>query len=59
MRHDVDRNVADGTTSTNAAELVAAIRGEVARLHAELPRWGLVVWTAGNVSARTPDADLS
>ncbi len=58
MRHDVDRNVADGTTSTNAAELVAAIRGEVARLHAELPRWGLVVWTAGNVSARIPDADL-
>lgn len=25
---------------------------EVARLHAELPRWGLVVWTAGNVSQR-------
>src|SRR3954469_21753635 len=24
----------------------------VARLHAELPRWGLVVWTAGNVSQR-------
>ena len=58
MRHGVDRNVADGTTSTNAAELVAAIRSEVARLHAELPRWGLVVWTAGNVSARIPDADL-
>ena len=24
-------------------------------LHAELPRYGLVVWTAGNVSARVPD----
>jgi len=31
---------------------------EVAALHAELPRNGLVVWTAGNVSARVPGADL-
>ena len=31
---------------------VARVRGVVARLHAELPRWGLVVWTAGNVSQR-------
>lgn len=31
---------------------VAACRSEVSDLHAELPRWGLVVWTAGNVSAR-------
>jgi L-ribulose-5-phosphate 4-epimerase len=30
----------------------------VASLHAELVRYGLVVWTAGNVSARVPDADL-
>jgi L-ribulose-5-phosphate 4-epimerase len=30
---------------------------EVADLHAELVRWGLVVWTAGNVSARLPGAD--
>ncbi|KQR17079.1 L-ribulose-5-phosphate 4-epimerase [Cellulomonas sp. Leaf334] len=27
-------------------------RTVVAALHAELPRWGLVVWTAGNVSQR-------
>lgn len=27
-------------------------REVVATLHAELPRWGLVVWTAGNVSQR-------
>lgn len=27
-------------------------REKVALLHAELPRWGLVVWTAGNVSQR-------
>lgn len=31
---------------------VARVRGLVAALHAELPRWGLVVWTAGNVSQR-------
>ncbi|MCU0283404.1 MAG: L-ribulose-5-phosphate 4-epimerase [Candidatus Nanopelagicales bacterium] len=29
-------------------------RALVARLHAELPRWELVVWTAGNVSQRVP-----
>ena len=33
-------------------------RTEVARLHAELVRYGLVVWTAGNVSGRVPGADL-
>jgi L-ribulose-5-phosphate 4-epimerase len=40
------------------AEIVAALRVEVARLHAELPRYHLVVWTAGNVSARVPGHDL-
>ncbi|WP_299303014.1 L-ribulose-5-phosphate 4-epimerase [uncultured Brachybacterium sp.] len=35
-------------------EAVAATREQVAALHAELPRNGLVVWTAGNVSARVP-----
>ncbi|QCR52867.1 L-ribulose-5-phosphate 4-epimerase [Brachybacterium sp. SGAir0954] len=41
-------------------EAVAATRERVAALHAELPRNGLVVWTAGNVSERVPDlpADL-
>ena len=33
-------------------EAVASTRRRVADLHAELPRWGLVVWTAGNVSER-------
>ena len=33
-------------------DAVARAREKVARLHAELPRWGLVVWTAGNVSER-------
>ena len=35
-----------------------AIRREVCALHAELPRHGLVVWTAGNLSARVPDSEL-
>lgn len=33
-------------------EEVARTREVVAALHAELPRWELVVWTAGNVSQR-------
>ena len=39
-------------------EAVARTRQVVADLHAELPRWELVVWTAGNVSERVPGADL-
>ena len=42
----------------DARALVDAVRSEVAALHAELPRHGLVVWTAGNVSARVPGEDL-
>ncbi|PJI95043.1 L-ribulose-5-phosphate 4-epimerase [Luteimicrobium subarcticum] len=33
-------------------DAVARARESVAALHAELPRWDLVVWTAGNVSQR-------
>ncbi len=44
--------------AADIADVVAALRTEVATLHAELPRWGLVVWTAGNVSARVPGQDL-
>jgi L-ribulose-5-phosphate 4-epimerase len=36
---------------------VDAVRRVVAELHAELPRHGLVVWTAGNVSARVPGTE--
>ncbi|WP_198409999.1 L-ribulose-5-phosphate 4-epimerase [Microlunatus flavus] len=38
--------------------MLAQVRAEVAALHAELPRNELVVWTAGNVSARVPGHDL-
>ena len=34
------------------------LRAEVCRLHAELTRYGLVAWTAGNVSGRVPGEDL-
>jgi L-ribulose-5-phosphate 4-epimerase len=36
------------SVTTEIAPVVEQLR-EVARLHAELPRWGLVVWTASNV----------
>lgn len=52
-----------GTTTLDAygpevLEEVARVREVVAVLHAELPRWGLVAWTAGNVSQRLTTADL-
>ncbi|MFG3054724.1 L-ribulose-5-phosphate 4-epimerase [Kitasatospora sp. NPDC048239] len=37
---------------------IDAIRRQVSDLHQELVRYGLVVWTAGNVSARVPGEDL-
>jgi L-ribulose-5-phosphate 4-epimerase len=40
------------------AEALAAVRREVSTLHAELVRYNLVAWTAGNVSGRVPGADL-
>jgi L-ribulose-5-phosphate 4-epimerase len=44
--------------TTPLSQPVEEIRSSVAHLHAELLRWGLVVWTAGNVSARVPGEDL-
>ena len=49
------------TTDTDAtAESPAArcTREQVAALHAELVRYGLVVWTGGNISGRVPGEDL-
>ncbi|HCX85889.1 MAG TPA: L-ribulose-5-phosphate 4-epimerase [Micrococcales bacterium] len=40
------------TVPEHLRDAVAQARAQVAALHAELPRWGLVVWTAGNVSQR-------
>ena len=43
---------------TNVTLSIDGVRAEVARLHGELVRYGLVVWTGGNVSGRVPGADL-
>ena len=43
---------------TVSADVVEQLRTTVADLHRELLRWGLVVWTAGNVSARIPGTEL-
>ena len=43
---------------TAVQEAIDRMRAEVARLHGELVRYGLVVWTAGNVSGRVPGTDL-
>jgi L-ribulose-5-phosphate 4-epimerase len=44
--------------TSEVRDTIAEVRREVALLHAELPRNELVVWTAGNVSARVPGRDL-
>ena len=40
-----------------ADETLRTIREQVADLHAELPKNGLVMWTGGNISARVPGSD--
>ncbi len=37
---------------------IECIRADVARLHAQLTRYELVIWTGGNISGRVPGADL-
>jgi L-ribulose-5-phosphate 4-epimerase len=46
------------TISPEARPALEALRAQVAALHAELTRYELVIWTAGNVSARVPGHDL-
>ena len=38
--------------------MLEAQKAELARLHQELPRHNLVVWTGGNVSVRDPETGL-
>ncbi|MEU6743367.1 L-ribulose-5-phosphate 4-epimerase [Streptosporangium sandarakinum] len=38
--------------------VIEELRETVCRLHTELVRYGLVAWTAGNISGRVPGADL-
>ncbi|MEW2331619.1 L-ribulose-5-phosphate 4-epimerase [Micromonospora chersina] len=44
--------------SAELDQQIRRLRENVARLHAELTRYRLVAWTAGNVSARVPGQEL-
>jgi len=46
------------TYSPEIEVAIARVRSDVAKLHGELVRYGLVIWTGGNVSGRVPGADL-
>jgi L-ribulose-5-phosphate 4-epimerase len=46
------------SVANDVAATISDLRREVCDLHAELTRYELVVWTAGNVSARVPGHDL-
>ncbi len=46
------------TVTSEVRATVRELRRTVAELHGELTRYGLVIWTAGNVSARVPGRDL-
>ena len=62
ISHQPDQAAAAATrppgVPAEARDAVDALRHTVADLHRELTRYGLVVWTAGNVSARVPGHDL-
>ncbi|MDN4479876.1 L-ribulose-5-phosphate 4-epimerase [Demequina muriae] len=44
--------------SSAVQETIDRIRADVSRLHSELTRYELVVWTGGNVSGRVPGEEL-
>lgn len=46
------------SVAADVQETIRALRREVCVLHEQLTRYQLVVWTAGNVSARVPGQDL-
>ena len=46
------------TLGAEVAGTLAELRRTIADLHRELPRYSLVIWTAGNVSARVPGQEL-
>ena len=46
------------TAVADVTGTIARLRDEVCALHEQLTRYQLVVWTAGNVSARVPGQDL-
>jgi L-ribulose-5-phosphate 4-epimerase len=46
------------TVTSEIGAVVAELRREVCDLHSQLTKYQLVIWTAGNVSARVPGHDL-
>ena len=44
--------------SAELQQQIQVIREDLTKQHAEILRWGLVVWTGGNVSARVPGHEL-
>jgi L-ribulose-5-phosphate 4-epimerase len=46
------------TAAAAVRQEILAVRREVSELHAELVRYNLVAWTAGNVSGRVAGSDL-
>jgi L-ribulokinase len=55
MMHELRR---PGHATRRSSDVIAELRRLVCRLHAELPKHGLVAWTSGNLSARVPGQDL-
>lgn len=54
---DSEENQPVNSILADVAEAIHKVRLEVCRLHAELVRYNLVVWTGGNVSGRVPGTD--
>ncbi|AQA03339.1 L-ribulose-5-phosphate 4-epimerase [Mycobacterium sp. MS1601] len=46
------------TITSDVNRVIADLRKQVCDLHAQLTHYELVIWTAGNVSARVPGRDL-
>ncbi len=46
------------TITSDVDRVIAELRSEVCDLHGQLTHYELVIWTAGNVSARVPGQDL-
>jgi L-ribulose-5-phosphate 4-epimerase len=57
-RQEATMAVSSADITPDVQASIDQVRADVARLHGELVRYGLVVWTGGNVSGRVPGADL-
>ena len=48
----------DSSIHPDLQAVIAGVRADVSALHEQLTRYGLVIWTGGNISGRVPGADL-